>query len=164
MSDDEEHFVDVPRSGEEAEVEMSLEERLELLEDRVTLLEDQFDEQRANKATAKPKSKKERYYAVLRGRWDNQTDDFVTGIFRSVEEFNGAMKGATKAEGTGHDTYQGAVQWYEENIERIEVENAAFRDGNGVCSRTLTNVNAATAVSIIDPQLVASAFLSRDII
>ena len=102
------------------------------LEDRVKLLEDQFDDVRID--VEEQDNEGPRYYAALRGRFDPRTQDFVTGIFRSKEEYDGAVLGATKAKAKSKSACERAVAYYEENIEAVEVENSMFRNENGVHS------------------------------
>ena len=77
-----------------------------------------------------PKRKK-KYYAVLRGRYDEHEDEFVSGIFDDFEEYNDAVMGATGFKAKGHDTYEKAAKWYEDHIESIEAENASYRNQDG---------------------------------
>ena len=106
-------------------------ERIEDLENRVSLLETQFDDVRIAMEGGESGP---RFYAVLRGRFDERLNDFVTGIFNSKEEYDGAVLGATRAKAKSKSTYEKAVDYYEENIEVVEIENTTFRNEVGLYS------------------------------
>ena len=107
---------------------LSLLERVEELEGRLLVLENQFDDMRI---AEEDRGRGQRYYAVLRGRFDAGANDFVSGIFRTKEEHDGAVLGATRARAKSKSTYEKAVEYYEENIEAVEVENSTFRNELG---------------------------------
>ena len=68
-------------------------ERLEHLEARVELLESQVDERRVDEDMrgSRPTTSRDvaerRYCVVLRGRFDEDTNTFVSGVFDNLEDF-----------------------------------------------------------------------------
>ena len=109
-------------------------ERTRDLEDRLTLLEKQFDQQRAEQdTTSKPRSesKGSRFYAVLRGRFDEDKDDFMSDIYDNVAAHNDAMVGAKHFKGQSFSSYHKAQEYYRSNIEAVRTKNLDFRDERG---------------------------------
>ena len=116
--------------GDNKGVEELREEVIDLKR-RIELLETQFDDIRIE---AEEEKKGQRYYAVLRGKFDPTVNDFVSGVFGSIEEYDEAVKGATRAKAKSKSTHEKAAQYYEDNIEAVEIENTTFRNPQGLYS------------------------------
>ena len=107
-------------------------ERLESLEARVQLLEDQWDNRRADVAQeAQDRQRQPRHYAVARGRFVEEIDDFITGIFNDLSDYRDAVDGATRPEMKSFSTREKAETYMEEMRERVVIQNATFRNDEG---------------------------------
>ena len=115
-----------------AEANERIIQRLEELERRVEMLEDQWDNRRADVAQEEQERRRQpRYYAVARGKFVEEVDDFITGIFETLEEYHGAVDGATRPEMKSFSTRERAEDYMREVQERVEIQNSTFRDDNG---------------------------------
>ena len=111
---------------------MQILERLESLEARVQLLEDQWDNRRADAAQeAQDRQRQPRHYAAARGRFVEEIDDFITGIFNDLSDYHDAVDGATRPEMKSFSAREKAETHMEEMRERVAIQNAAFRDDEG---------------------------------
>ena len=72
-----------------AEANERIIQRLEELERRVEMLEDQWDNRRADVAQEEQERRRQpRHCAVARGEFVEEIDDFITGIFETLEEYH----------------------------------------------------------------------------
>ena len=106
--------------------------RLESLEARVQLLEDQWDNGRADAAQeAQDRQRQPRHYAVARGRFVEEIDDFITGIFNDLSDYHDAVDGATRPEMKSFSAREKAETHMEGMRERVAIQNATFRNDEG---------------------------------
>ena len=115
--------------GDDDETEDDLEPTLSA---RVAMLEDQFDDMRAQRDTDSG-TKKKKWHVVLRGRFDEDENDFTSGAFEFLEECDAAVKGAWKAESKALDSEEEAWRYYEDKDgPQLEAQNAEFRNPAGL--------------------------------
>ena len=112
-------------------------ERLEHLEARVELLESQVDERRVDEDMrgSRPTTSRDvaerRYYVVLRGRFDEDTNTFVSGVFDNLEDFNLATHGAHCNESKSFSDRKKAEAHCNSEIGRAQAENNLRYDPEG---------------------------------
>ena len=122
--------------------------------DRISVVETQINEMRVDEDMEKDGEKRsKRFYVVLRGKYDYEKQEFISGMCDHVEEHDAVVKGAHKAKSVVRDSYESAARYYEENIDAVEAENATKKNPEGVHSPVwyLVCPKEGRAVSFIYP-------------
>ena len=112
-----------------------LEAKVELMDERLYILGKYLEELLEDRSLTKTKNKSgKRYYAVLRGKFNEANNNFEHGIYDDAEECALVTRGAWKGKQKVFRSLEEAQWWYNEQLSNTLEENSTFFNEHKVFS------------------------------
>ena len=87
-----------------------------------SMMDDLHDKKYQNKGTKKDS----RYYGILRGKFNNDTNEFFRGVINDKDEYKLQSHGVWRLVAFSSSDEEKVKQWMNDNAEHVDQENKEF--------------------------------------